>query len=264
MHGHCHRCEVGDQCRSGQFGLKSGSQGEPAPRLGGSIDERGGLRNGVTEISNFFFSCPSTAEVLDERDHLLHLAGYEVPPRGVRRDHVSPALLYVLDQLHSPAQIISDLAFTLVQNPLAEALLGVQTQYTGLERSFIYRWFVIPGERSLYPQDDHDRHSRTYVANLRAVFGRDPGDVEARELIDALRRESPEFADLWSHHEVAVRRDTPKRIAHPMIVLLTLDCQVLTAENQTERLVVFTAAPGSEDANRLELLSVVGSETFAS
>jgi transcriptional regulator with XRE-family HTH domain len=201
---------------------------------------------------------------LDERDHLLRLAGYEVPPRGARSDHVSPALLHVLDQLDSPAQIISDLAVTLVQNRLAQALLGVQTEHTGLERSLIYRWFLNPDERRPYPEDDHDHHSRIFVANLRAVQGRNPHDVEARELIDTLRRDSAQFEELWRHHEVRAGRDTRKRIVHPTIGLLTLDCQVLTAENQTERLVVLTAAPGSEDADRLELLSIVGSETFVS
>jgi transcriptional regulator with XRE-family HTH domain len=201
---------------------------------------------------------------VDERDHVLHLAGYQAPPLAIRSDHVSPALLRVLDQLDTPAQITSDLAVTLVQNPLAEALLGVQTDHTGPARSLFYRWFADPAERRRYPQEDHETHSRTYVANLRAVHGRDPGDVEARELVELLRRESAEFAELWSHHEVAVRRDTRKRIAHPTVGLIELDCQLLTAENQTERLVVFTAAPGSEDADRLKLLAVVGRETFAS
>ena len=36
---------------------------------------------------------------------------------------------------------------------------------------------------------------------------------------------------------------------------MTLDCQILTSENQLERLVVFTATPGSEDAERLALLA---------
>ena len=40
---------------------------------------------------------------------------------------------------------------------------------------------------------------------------------------------------------------------------LTLDCQILTSENHAERLVVFTASPGTEDAERLALLGVVGS-----
>jgi hypothetical protein len=38
----------------------------------------------------------------------------------------------VLDRLDTPAQVVSDLGVTLVQNTFAEALLGPQTQYTGL------------------------------------------------------------------------------------------------------------------------------------
>ena len=53
-----------------------------------------------------------------------------------------------------------------------------------------------------------------------------------------------------------------KRIAHPTVGVIDLDCLILTAENQTEKLVVFTATPGSEDAERLALLNVVGGQTF--
>lgn len=201
---------------------------------------------------------------LDERDYLFHLAGHEAPARSVRSDHVSPALLRLLDRLDTPAQVTSDLAVTLAQNPLAEALLGVQTNYSGLERSLYYRWFTDPHERLLYPEADHDRHSRTYVANLRAAHGRNPDDAEAQELVDALLRESPEFTELWNRHEVAVRRDTHKRIAHPTVGLVELDCQILISEDETERLVLFTATPGSEDAERLKLLSVVGGQQFES
>jgi transcriptional regulator with XRE-family HTH domain len=200
---------------------------------------------------------------LDERDHLFHLAGYEPPARAVRSDHVTPALLRTLDRLDTPAQITSDLAVTLVQNELAVALLGDQTHFEGPSRSLFYRWFTDPAERAHYPEEDHDQHSRTYVANLRAVYGRDRDDTEVRDLVELLRTESPEFARLWDDHEVAVRRDTHKRVIHPTIGVIELDCQILTAENQTERLVVFTAAPGSEDAARLELLGVVGNQTFA-
>jgi transcriptional regulator with XRE-family HTH domain len=200
---------------------------------------------------------------LDERDHLFHLAGYEPPARAIRSDHVSPPLLRILDHIDTPAQVTSDLAVTLVQNEGAVALLGDQTGFEGPARSLFYRWFTDPAERAHYPAEDHEQHSHTYVANLRAVHGRDSGDAEARELVELLRAESPEFADLWDEHEVGVRRDTHKRVVHPTIGVLELDCQVLTAENQTERLIVFTAAPGSEDAARLELLSVVGGESFA-
>ena len=201
---------------------------------------------------------------LDERDHLLRLAGHTPPARGHRSDHVSPALMRVLDRLDTPAQVASDLGVTLRQNPLAEALLGIQTNYTGLERSMYYRWFTDPEERLRFPAEEHEVHSHTYVANLRTVYGRDTDDDEARELIDALRSDSPEFAQLWEKHEVGVPSDTSKRILHPAVGPLDLDCQILSAENQTEFLVVFTATPGTEDADRLALLAVIGNETFAS
>ena len=200
---------------------------------------------------------------LDERDHLFRLAGHTPPPRGFRTEHVSPALMRVLDRLDTPAQVVSDLGVTLRQNPLAEALVGVQTGHSGLERSMFYRWFTDPGERRIYPEDDHELHSRSYVANLRAVHGRRSDDREAQELVEALLRESREFAGLWSRHEVAVRGGTRKRMVHPVVGELTLDCQILTSENLLEKLVVFTASPGTQDAERLALLSVVGTQAFA-
>ena len=54
----------------------------------------------------------------------------------------------------------------------------------------------------------------------------------------------------------------PGRFVHPLVGPLTLDCQILTSENLTERLVVFTASAGSEVADRLKLLSVLGSQEF--
>lgn len=199
---------------------------------------------------------------LDERDHLLELAGHVPPPRGHRSDHVTPALLRVLDRLDTPAQIVNDLGVTLAQNPLGEALMGVHTHHTGPERSVFYRWFTgDPDERALWPAEDHELHSRRYTAGLRFVYSRDD---EARAFVDGLRGASDEFARFWDEHEVALPTTTRKRLTHPQVGLIELDCQILTAENQTERLVVFTATPGSEDAEKLALLGVIGTETFAS
>jgi transcriptional regulator with XRE-family HTH domain len=199
-----------------------------------------------------------------ERDHLFALAGHNAPPRAFRTDHPSPGLVRMLALLDAPAQIVSDLGVTLVQNRLAVALLGDQAHHTGLRRSMVYRWFTDPAARRLFPESEHPRHARDHVAALREVHGRAPEDPECRELVDALLRESPEFAALWERHEVKERSGTLKRFQHPVVGALTLDCQVLTAANLTERLVVFTAAPGSEDADRLRLLGVVGTQEFAS
>jgi transcriptional regulator with XRE-family HTH domain len=200
----------------------------------------------------------------DERDHLFALAGHTPPPRAFRTDQPSPGLLRVLERIDSPAQIVSDLGVTLSQNAQAEALVGVQTRYTGLRRSMIYRWFTDPEERRLHPEADHALHSRIHVGSLRSVHGRAADDPEARELVDALLHESDEFAAIWEHHEVPTRPRTMKRFVHPLIGPLTLDCQILTSENLTERLVVFTASPGSQDADRLALLSIISAQGFPS
>ena len=58
----------------------------------------------------------------------------------------------VLDRLDTPAQVMSDLGHTLVQNPFAIALLGDQTTFEGPSRSIVYRWFTDPDERRIYPK----------------------------------------------------------------------------------------------------------------
>jgi hypothetical protein len=42
-----------------------------------------------------------------------------------------------------------------------------------------------------------------------------------------------------------------------------VDCDVLTVVGSDLRVVAFTAAPGSEDADKLRLLAVLGTQDFA-
>lgn len=190
-----------------------------------------------------------------ERDHLFALAGHTPPPHSLRSDVPSPGLLRVLEQIETPAMIVSDLGVTLRQNRLAKALFGDHSEFTGPSRSMIYRWFTEPERRAIHPPEDHGLRARQHVAVLRTVHGRPEPDPEADELVARLLAESEEFAALWERHEVGKRDTTEKRIVHPLVGELTLDCQNLTSENVTERLVVFSAAPGSVDEARLEMLA---------
>jgi transcriptional regulator with XRE-family HTH domain len=199
----------------------------------------------------------------DERDYLFTLAGHTAPARVSGSAHVPPALLRVLDRLDdTPAVIISDLGETLVQNRMAAALLGDNTGYTGLARSGIYRWFTDPAERLRYPEDDRDRQSRAQVANLRAAYGSLGPQSRAGEIVRALQKSSEEFAGLWERHEVAKRFEDHKVLIHPELGPVELDCQVLFTEDQSQALLVLTAPPRTEGYEKLQLLSVLGSERF--
>jgi transcriptional regulator with XRE-family HTH domain len=201
----------------------------------------------------------------DERDHLFHLADRPLP-RAAHGPaaHVQPALLGLLDRLTTtPAQIITDLHETLVQNEPAAALVGRPPAVRGPAASFVHRWFTDPASRALYPAEDHPHHSRAFVADLQAVAARRGRDSEVAKMVSVLRRRSEEFADLWDTRDVALRRSDHKRIVHPSLGVIELDCYCLFSEDGRQRLLWFTAPPGSQGAAQLELLLVIGTQEMA-
>ncbi|RFA19266.1 helix-turn-helix transcriptional regulator [Subtercola boreus] len=200
----------------------------------------------------------------DERDHLFRLAGHSAPRRLRRTEHVSPALMRVLDRLDdSPAMVLSDLGDTLAQNRLAVALLGDHSGYTGLSRSAFYRWFTDPADRVRYPARDHDRQSSIQAAGLRAALSIGGADARALAIVERLLQQSPEFRAVWERHEVRTRFDDHKTLVHPELGEIEVDCQALFTENQAQTLLVLTASPGTEGYEKLQLLSVVGTQQFS-
>lgn len=200
----------------------------------------------------------------DERDHLFLLGGYRTARRDLRLRHVSPGLMRVMDGLAgTTAQIMGPLGETLLQTPSAVALLGEQTRYTGNSRSATYRWFTDPVERERYDPEDHGINSRTNAALLRGAVTRDGPGSPAADLADVLRRTSDEFARLWERHEVGLRWSETKRFVHPRVGRLDLYCQLLLEPDQGQSLLVFTATPGTESHEKLALLTVLGTDRFA-
>jgi transcriptional regulator with XRE-family HTH domain len=201
---------------------------------------------------------------LDERDHLFRLAGHNAPTRMVRTDHVAPGLMRVLDRLQdTPAQVMSELGETLVQTPPARTIFGDETRFTGLARSVVYRWFTDPAARDVYPREDHDTQSRAFVAGARAVFTKYGANSLAAATVDALLTESAEFAELWSAHEVNATHGYEKRLQHPEVGVLTVQCQRLLDPDQSQSLLVFTATPGTDSYDKLQLLCVIGNSLVA-
>lgn len=191
----------------------------------------------------------------DERDYLFRIADQEPPSRATLDRHVAPALRQVVDGLgDSPAQVMTLLGETIVQNPMAVALLGDDSTYTGDARNSTYRWFTDPASRSLYPPQDHEEESRARVAELRARSVH-VGDPAADRLVGTLRARSREFERMWQEQRVAICRSGLKTLVHPEVGMLDLHAQILRPEGLGQLLVVFTAAAGSPAAEKLHRLS---------
>ncbi|MFJ2745204.1 helix-turn-helix transcriptional regulator [Streptomyces sp. NPDC087440] len=262
-----------DRIRPAEVGLTAGPRRrvpglrreEVALLAGASVDYYTELeRGGSARPSEQMLTALARALRLtsDERDHLFHLAGHPSPPPRGPLGHIDPGMLALLDRLaDTPARIMTDLHEPLTQNALAAALLGplpTASRGPGTD-SHVHLWFTRPEIRDLYPAEDHARHSYDFVADLRAVAAR-RDDADVRRMIAQLRARSEEFAELWERRDVAVRRQARKRFLHPVVGAMELDCHNLFSEDGRQRLLWLSARPGTPDADRLSLLSVVGTQ----
>jgi hypothetical protein len=105
--------------------------------------------------------------------------------------------------------------------------------------------------------------AREMVAGLRVSAARYSSDPRIGDLAKRLCRESAEFAELWSEHEVVVPQAGTKRILHPVVGMIELDYEVLVLPERYQRLVLYTAVPGSPSSEALRLLKVVGIQNLS-
>ena len=194
----------------------------------------------------------------DETDHLHRLAGHPAPDRTGSSSHVRPVLLHVIDQLDDCAAfVVSDLGVMLAQNNLSRLLQGDRTGLTGVEASSTWRWFAEPETRAT-PLEDQGAQSRIRVADLRATWSRRPNDADVVALLDALRATGEEFTEIWERHEVGLRHPSTKRLIHPQVGVVEVDCETMATAEPGQSLVILGAAPGTESHGKLQLLTVVG------
>jgi hypothetical protein len=200
-----------------------------------------------------------------ERDHLFRLAGGAPPQPGRISDTVRPSVLRLLDRfVDLPAMLLNARADVLAWNPMAAALLGDFSALPPARRNILWQRFAgaVPG-RLVADGAERERLDRAAVAELRAAAGRYPDDPALHRMIRELRTRSPEFASLWEQRPVEPRHTDRKRFAHPQLGVLELDCDALTVPGEDQTLVVYSAAPGTPEAEALALLRVLGVEAVS-
>jgi MmyB-like transcription regulator ligand binding domain len=119
-------------------------------------------------------------------------------------------------------------------------------------RGFIHRWFTEPAIRSLVPAEDHRHFGRALVADLRLA-----GGLRAKRLVAVLLAASDEFAELWAADSWAGDADRA-RFVHPTLGVIELEFARLSTDDPGQRLVWFTAPPGSAAVDQLAMLNVIG------
>ncbi len=200
----------------------------------------------------------------DEREHLFNLAGSAPPRPGHIIATPRASTLRLLDRIGDlPALLLDAKGDVLAWNSLAAALLGDFSAWPLGQRNINWQRFLGSGGRVAHDADEDDLTAAEAVAGLRAVSARYPEDPGLNRLLDELRTRSSRFADLWADGRVAERRSSRKTVDHPELGRITLDCDSLYIPDTDQRLIVYSAAPASPEADALALLRVVGLQHMA-
>lgn len=202
----------------------------------------------------------------DPERHLLYqLAGHAAPGRDVVPSRLTPSIQRLLDRLANTPVVVHDATWTLIlANTPYDALMGETTGWHGIERNAIWRNLLRPVNRIVHTEQEHTEHVARLVADLRLTASRYPNDRALQRLIGELADASPRFTELWDSDAPPPRHDMSrhKTVDHPAVGRITLDCDALIVAADDLRITVYTAEPGTEDAERLALAIVLGTQTL--
>lgn len=199
-----------------------------------------------------------------ERDHLHDLAGVPRIPPGVARA-VSPRIRQMLDRLPNSVAFVYAADFeVLAWNHLATAVMGDLSALPPRSRN-LARWHFLGTQTEdppLYEVADADEFARTAVSDLRRAHARYPDDPAVTALIDDLLAGSDEFAALWATGGIQPGSTSRKTFYHRSVGPVTVNCDALDISDRDQRVIIYTADPGSSSEEALRLLAVVGTQTM--
>jgi transcriptional regulator with XRE-family HTH domain len=190
----------------------------------------------------------------DERTHLFLLALRQPPPiETFSHAKISPTFQQFLDQLGTiPACVVDPHTTVVAWNTAFCVVFGDYATMSERERNSLWRLLTLPPQQR---NEEWKELVRVVLAQFRAEYGRFIEDPWWAQQIAELSRISPEFQELWAHHDL---RDVPERrksMHHPQVGELTFDFRWFrTTDSEHLRLVIYTPRSHSGTAEKIERL----------
>ncbi|MGD7003357.1 helix-turn-helix transcriptional regulator [Corynebacterium halotolerans] len=196
-----------------------------------------------------------------ERAHLFDLAHAASPvARPLRRRTTKTwaphqSLQWALDAVTAgPAFVRNGRMDLLAVNQLARAFYTELYDMPGQPPNIARHLFLDDRAREFYP--DWETMAEVTVAILRTEAARDPHNKELHDLIGELSTRSGEFRERWGAHNVRHHGTGFKTFRHPVVGEMTLAYEGLNMEAEPGLTwTIYTAEPGSDAAERMQLLA---------
>jgi transcriptional regulator with XRE-family HTH domain len=188
-----------------------------------------------------------------ERSHLYLLAGFNTGPTEPECSAISDAHRAMLSKLLPyPAAVLTARFDVLAYNEAYRHLVLDLDEVPLGDRNLLVLAFTYPDWLCRFT--DSCRADAYLVASFRAAMAGHLSDQRWTDLADRLRAESPRFAELWEHHEVAGPSNRVKVIDSPRAGTLRLEpVNLWLAPDSSRRLVCYTPSD-EETAAQLEKL----------
>ena len=181
----------------------------------------------------------------NERRHLFLLAGQALPPHTFSTNEcISPALQRMLDDLDpTPAYVMGRRLDYLAWNKAANAIFSLEQATSPYARNLVWRLFT---NSRLRDHPNREMMVRNMLAEFRAANARYPGDRWFEELIEDLKRISPEFCRWWPHHDASSVLEGHKIMEHPTLGHLEFEHITLQIPNDPDiRIMIYTPLAGT-------------------
>lgn len=173
--------------------------------------------------------------------------------------------MHVLDRLaDTPVLTIDPIGQVLHQTPSAAFLFGDMTHQIGWERGGYYRWFTSPAERRHFCPSEHVLIGTEIAADLHHCLDGDKPSRVAVDLVTMLLDESAEFSGIWSQTTSATETLASRQacVVHSELGHVELHREVLADIESGLRLVIYLSTPGTAGHSKLQLVPVIGHQTF--
>jgi transcriptional regulator with XRE-family HTH domain len=234
---------------------------ELAALAGLSVDyvvrlEQGRARNPSEQVVG---SLSRALQLTDgERDHLHVLAHLLPPSPATVSRHIPPGVQRLVARLgESPIAVFTGSWDLLTWSPLWAALLGDPSDRSLRDRNLIRLRF---GDRmmghAVRSSRDPVLFESALITDLRAIEAKYPQDRDVRDLVAELTDTSERFAALWRAGAVGEHGSERKTIVNPLVGDVELDCDVFSVPGADLRIVAYTVAFGTADAEKLDFLRV--------
>jgi MmyB-like transcription regulator ligand binding domain/Helix-turn-helix domain len=187
-----------------------------------------------------------------EVEHLYRLAEVPGAPTQAATTTVSPALQEIIDSLEPLPAVLLNARYDVLGNNQAYRDLVYQWHKVPCEhRNILWCCFTEPDVRRRIP--NFDEEAPRMVATLRASFAQHLHEPAWTGFIHRLSAASPDFAELWTRHEVASPGSVMKHLAHPRAGLLRLRTTSLAVADMPEARIVAYTPVDDETRERLPL-----------